>query len=81
MCLDLGFVANEVETEQILCEPNTGHLLNESFTSFVQIRGSIPLFWGQDNTGGVPKPPIHGTALLFFLLALFHDRFFWSKKH
>jgi hypothetical protein len=57
-------VANEVETEQILCEPNAGHLLNESFSSFVQIRGSIPLFWSQDNTGGVPKPLIQGFLYL-----------------
>uniref|UniRef100_A0A6B2KYA6 SAC domain-containing protein n=1 Tax=Arcella intermedia TaxID=1963864 RepID=A0A6B2KYA6_9EUKA len=53
-----GYVANDVETEQILCEPNSGIQINKNFTSFVQHRGSIPLFWSQDNTGGVPKPPI-----------------------
>eukprot|EP01127_Copromyxa_protea_P019819 TRINITY_DN6514_c0_g1_i1.p1 TRINITY_DN6514_c0_g1~~TRINITY_DN6514_c0_g1_i1.p1 ORF type:complete len:955 (+),score=148.57 TRINITY_DN6514_c0_g1_i1:163-2865(+) len=53
-----GYVANDVETEQIICEPNTGQRIDEHFSSFVQHRGSIPLFWSQDNTGGVPKPPI-----------------------
>lgn len=56
-----GYVANDVETEQIICEPNTGQRIDEHFSSFVQHRGSIPLFWSQDNTGGVPKPPIDST--------------------
>ena len=29
-----------------------------NFTSYVQHRGSIPLYWTQDNTGVTPKPPI-----------------------
>nr|CAB3266760.1 synaptojanin-1-like [Phallusia mammillata] len=37
---DNGNVANFVETEQILC-------IGESCTSFVQIRGSVPLHWEQ----------------------------------
>eukprot|EP01129_Flabellula_baltica_P012208 TRINITY_DN5477_c0_g1_i2.p1 TRINITY_DN5477_c0_g1~~TRINITY_DN5477_c0_g1_i2.p1 ORF type:complete len:456 (+),score=60.55 TRINITY_DN5477_c0_g1_i2:3-1370(+) len=53
-----GQVANDVETEQILCETNTGIYMDKNISSFVQVRGSIPLFWNQDNTGGVPKPPI-----------------------
>jgi hypothetical protein len=53
-----GFVANDVETEQIVCDPNTGKYIDQHFSSFVQYRGSIPLFWSQDNSGGVPKPPI-----------------------
>jgi hypothetical protein len=56
-----GYVANDVETEQIICEPNTGLRIDEHFSSFVQHRGSIPLFWSQNNTGGVPKPPIDST--------------------
>lgn len=35
---DDGNVANYVETEQILCYRN-------QIYSFVQIRGSVPLFW------------------------------------
>jgi hypothetical protein len=45
-----GFVANEVESEQIVHEWN-------SASSFVQLRGSIPLNWSQDSTIST-KPPI-----------------------
>ena len=37
---DDGHVANFVETEQLVT-------LDKSCTSFVQIRGSVPLFWEQ----------------------------------
>ena len=54
-----GDVANEVETEQIVCEASVTSLVNGNVSSFVQIRGSIPAHWAQ-TTGGkiVPKPPI-----------------------
>ncbi|KAL7338197.1 SacI homology domain-containing protein [Rhodotorula toruloides] len=83
-----GFVANEVETEQIVCEPLTtpfysaapfshdhpnlapslplpphfptthqSRRLSPRYTSHVQIRGSIPLYWTQDATKAI-KPPI-----------------------
>ncbi|CAK7562590.1 MAG: phosphatidylinositol-3,5-bisphosphate 5-phosphatase [Sporothrix epigloea] len=63
---DLGFVANDVETEQIVSEASTtsfhspGRRLfaNPQYTSYVQHRGSIPLYWTQENTGVTPKPPI-----------------------
>ncbi|EHA55475.1 polyphosphoinositide phosphatase [Pyricularia oryzae 70-15] len=63
---DLGYVANDVETEQIVSEVNTtsfhspGTKLYASpqYTSYVQHRGSIPLHWSQDSTGVTPKPPI-----------------------
>ncbi|KAJ5873957.1 uncharacterized protein N7529_002387 [Penicillium soppii] len=63
---DLGYVANDVETEQIVCEQVTtsfhsaGPVLhaNPHYTSFVQHRGSIPLHWTQENTGVSPKPDI-----------------------
>lgn len=63
---DLGYVANDVETEQIVSEANTtsfhapgGRLFSSpNYTSYVQHRGSIPLYWTQDNTGVTPKPPI-----------------------
>lgn len=31
---------------------------NQNYTSYVQHRGSIPLYWTQDNTGVSPKPDI-----------------------
>ncbi|KAI0131978.1 SacI homology domain-containing protein [Xylariales sp. AK1849] len=63
---DLGYVANDVETEQIVSESLTTSLhspgpklfASPQFTSYVQHRGSIPLYWTQDNMGVTPKPPI-----------------------
>ncbi|KAI2638131.1 SacI homology domain-containing protein [Xylaria nigripes] len=63
---DLGYVANDVETEQIVMEslttsfhsPGPKLFANPQFTSYVQHRGSIPLYWTQDNMGVTPKPPI-----------------------
>ncbi|CAK7275124.1 phosphatidylinositol-3,5-bisphosphate 5-phosphatase [Sporothrix epigloea] len=63
---DLGFVANDVETEQIVSEASTTSFhspgrrpfANPQYTSYVQHRGSIPLYWTQENTGVTPKPPI-----------------------
>lgn len=47
---------------------------NPQYTSYVQHRGSIPLYWTQDSTGVTPKPPIelnlvdpfYGAAALHF---------------
>lgn len=66
LILAQGFVANDVETEQIVAEglttsfhaPGPKLFANPNYTSYVQHRGSIPLFWSQDNTGVTPKPPI-----------------------
>jgi hypothetical protein len=63
---DLGFVANDVETEQIVSEQTTTSFhsagpelhANPSYTSYIQHRGSIPLYWTQENTGVSPKPAI-----------------------
>lgn len=62
---DRGNVANEVETEQIVSDmlttsfhhPKFGFYSNPRYTSFVQHRGSIPLYWTQD-LNRLPKPPI-----------------------
>lgn len=72
---DLGYVANDVETEQIVSEMQTqsfhapGPVLysNPLYTSYVQHRGSIPLYWSQDSTGVAPKPDINLSV---------HDPFF-----
>ncbi|TDL16362.1 hypothetical protein BD410DRAFT_816753 [Rickenella mellea] len=71
---DEGNVANEVETEQIVSEALTtpfyypaprSHLGGEfkrapspNYTSYVQYRGSIPIYWTQETNGMTPKPPI-----------------------
>ncbi|KAG5518751.1 hypothetical protein PMAC_002720 [Pneumocystis sp. 'macacae'] len=59
-----GYVANDVESEQIVSEMLTTSFytkdmkLNPKYTSYVQNRGSIPLFWSQDPNNMSPKPPI-----------------------
>ena len=54
-----GDVANEVETEQIVID--SSHCVSSpippTLTSFVMHRGSIPLFWTQENLFA-PKPDI-----------------------
>ncbi|CAL1282798.1 unnamed protein product [Larinioides sclopetarius] len=55
---DKGDVANEVETEQIVFDSSVSLLNAGNFTSFVQMRGSIPSQWSQDISKMVPKPPI-----------------------
>ncbi|KAJ2718781.1 phosphatidylinositol-3,5-bisphosphate 5-phosphatase [Coemansia sp. Benny D115] len=54
---DAGYVANDVETEQIVNTMETT-ALGASHASYLQHRGSIPLFWSQDTSGITPKPPI-----------------------
>ncbi|KAK2877215.1 hypothetical protein FQN49_001339 [Arthroderma sp. PD_2] len=63
---DLGYVANDVETEQIVSDmlttsfhaPGPELYANPQYSSYVQHRGSIPLCWTQDSTGVTPKPDI-----------------------
>lgn len=53
---DTGHVANFNETEQVLLvekQASTGATSDDAFAaklSFVQIRGSVPLFWAEVNT-------------------------------
>ncbi|KAI0727772.1 SacI homology domain-containing protein [Fomitopsis betulina] len=71
---DEGNVANEVETEQVVSETLTtpfyypaqraqdgdyqGRRPSPNFTSYVQYRGSIPVYWAQETNSMSPKPPI-----------------------
>eukprot|EP01129_Flabellula_baltica_P006797 TRINITY_DN2586_c0_g1_i1.p1 TRINITY_DN2586_c0_g1~~TRINITY_DN2586_c0_g1_i1.p1 ORF type:complete len:952 (+),score=154.71 TRINITY_DN2586_c0_g1_i1:100-2856(+) len=50
---DDGNVANFVETEQIIYFKGTKNL-----SSYVQVRGSVPLFWESRQLGGMKKPDI-----------------------
>lgn len=75
-------MANDVETEQIVADmlvtsfntPRLQHFKNPNYTSFVQHRGSIPLYWTQDNSGVSPRPaidlnlidPFYATVALHF---------------
>lgn len=69
-----GHVANDVETEQIVHKPVTSPFFapparygvhpasplrpSPHFTSYVMMRGSIPVYWTQDTTNMSPRPPI-----------------------
>ncbi|KAG7213368.1 hypothetical protein KM043_002662 [Ampulex compressa] len=53
-----GDVANEVETEQIVHDSGVSSLNKGRFSSFVQMRGSVPGHWSQDVSKMVPKPTI-----------------------
>lgn len=53
-----GDVANEVETEQMVHDSGVSSLSLSHFTSFVQMRGSIPGHWKQDMGKMVAKPAI-----------------------
>ena len=53
-----GEVANEVETEQIVYDASLSDVSRARMTSFVQLRGSLPLMWSQDIATIVPKPAI-----------------------
>ena len=52
-----GKVANDVEHEQILHDESKSSS-NNSFSSYLQVRGSIPTFWTQESSVTMPKPPI-----------------------
>lgn len=78
---DLGYVANDVETEQIVSEalttsfhaPGPRLWSNPTYTSYVQHRGSIPLHWTQDNSGVTPQPDIElGISDPFYSAAALH---------
>ncbi|XP_067049338.1 polyphosphoinositide phosphatase-like [Acropora muricata] len=56
---DEGNVANEVETEQIVHDASVLSFKSGLFTSYVQLRGSVPSFWSQEvKQVMVPKPQI-----------------------
>eukprot|EP01135_Chromosphaera_perkinsii_P003916 Nk52_evm17s262 gene=Nk52_evmTU17s262 len=56
---DYGYVANDVESEQIVHDSTLLSHNFGKFTSFVQMRGSIPLYWSQENSNMAPKRPIN----------------------
>lgn len=46
---DNGFVANEVESEQIVSREPHGLCIRQRHAALVQLRGSIPLYWSHTN--------------------------------
>lgn len=74
-----GDVANEVETEQIVHDASVMSFTAGSYSSFVQVRGSVPLYWSQDISTMMPKPPIRCKnpdrcllSLRFYITSLFY---------
>eukprot|EP00516_Mucochytrium_quahogii_P003421 CAMPEP_0203756672 /NCGR_PEP_ID=MMETSP0098-20131031/9906_1 /ASSEMBLY_ACC=CAM_ASM_000208 /TAXON_ID=96639 /ORGANISM=" , Strain NY0313808BC1" /LENGTH=1028 /DNA_ID=CAMNT_0050648633 /DNA_START=519 /DNA_END=3602 /DNA_ORIENTATION=- len=55
---DDGYVANDVEIEQIVQDDMMLPSHPLGLSSFVQVRGSIPTFWSQETSVATPKPPI-----------------------
>jgi hypothetical protein len=69
-----GFVANQVETEHILSDGGLGRNLSDVLhSSYVQVRGSVPLFWSQISDAMVPKPDV--------TLQYFDPAFAATRKH
>ena len=54
-----GYPANEVETEQIVHDGNVSSFRYGLYTSYVQLRGSVPTYWSQNIVKIAPKPPIN----------------------
>ena len=57
---DTGCTANTVETEQVLSSPTWDPA--QKVYSFVQIRGSIPLYFSQSPYALKPVPVLHGST-------------------
>ncbi len=57
-----GKVANDVEHEQIVHDESKSSGCG-IFSSFLQVRGSIPTFWTQESSVTMPKPPIELTIV------------------
>lgn len=72
-----GDVANEVETEQIVNDASVMSFTAGSYSSYVQVRGSVPLYWSQDISTMMPKPPIRcktptKSQMIFFTFHIKH---------
>lgn len=53
-----GFVANFVETEQIVANLTISSKIKPLITSYIQVRGSVPAYWYQEADFLTPKPEI-----------------------
>jgi hypothetical protein len=58
--LELQILAvNDDETKVVLWEATTATIsASYCFASFLQVRGSPPVFWMQDADAALPQPPI-----------------------
>ncbi|EGR28446.1 polyphosphoinositide phosphatase, putative, partial [Ichthyophthirius multifiliis] len=70
-----GFSANFVETEQILIDLESSYK-KPSCSSFIQVRGSVPLYWFQNPLFTKIKPPI----ICFIYLYIINKKIKISKQ-
>ncbi len=63
---DEGHVANDVETEQILEELTTSCADKPLISSYIHIRGSVPIYWYQETTTLNIKPEVRGQLKVKF---------------
>ncbi|EDV24476.1 uncharacterized protein TRIADDRAFT_56303 [Trichoplax adhaerens] len=75
-----GDVANDVETEQIVFDTIVTSLQSGRFTSYVQLRASVPAYWSQVYSGMAPKPPISVDRVDPYAVAAGHH-FNFCLKH
>ena len=54
-----GRPANSVETEQILHDGSTTHHGSGKYTSWLQMRASVPCFWSQDLSTKIKRVKMH----------------------
>lgn len=52
-----GKVANDVEHEQVLHDESKS-MASGVYCSYLQVRGSLPVYWTQESSVTMPKPPI-----------------------
>lgn len=55
---DDGFAGNFVETEQVVTNLTLSSKIKPMVSSFVQVRGSVPMYWYQNAAYFITKPPI-----------------------
>jgi hypothetical protein len=55
---DMGFTANFVETEQLVINETLTSGRKPLISSYLQVRGSVPLYWSQYTSFWSPKPPM-----------------------
>ncbi|VDQ03279.1 unnamed protein product [Trichobilharzia regenti] len=74
----VGDVANEVETEQIVHDTSYAFLRHGRVSSYVQMRGSVPLFWSQESSKVVVgRPPLE---ILVSLRIYFKSTNYFDKE-
>lgn len=78
---DEGNVENDVETEQIFEELSTSGADKPIISSYLHIRGSVPIYWYQETTALNIKPEAKGIIVNNFIVNYFDIHFESTQKH